>query len=510
MSNIKKNTLAIALVAALGLAGNAAAYTFGTGPTASPGDQNPELIASADIADATTVVALSDDAYVTIAATDNIIGRTTGFGVRLSLSNGAQFVAGTPIVNLNADMVLAGWTAVIAAGDGTGTVVISITPPDGGGVGVPEGDLFTLSGIELDNLEALQTEGATINATIAFFDPVTTQPILTNQTTPLLRSGNPLDLTCSTEGLGGNSYTKRIDVGVTEDHASKTYFSGSGEIGEADAGNFRAGIVSLVVEPGFTFAYQPTDEFTTVVTGNFGAFDQAGAIAKLVPRGAACDAPALVTGVFNADATEITFDYTGATIAITPAGQDVDLCFSVPFDNEVVIDATSVSVQTTFVRGDFEYTAPGQCQLLPMLYNGSVVKVATFNPAGNTTAQSFLRITNPGSTSGLVTIDAWDDAGVYAGPVTFTLGAKQSKQINSDVIEGGGAGYTGSLGDGAGKWRFLVTGEFAGMRVQSLNRNNTDGTVTNLTSYETGEKQSKPSFFGENYGDDPTPESTQD
>ena len=55
---------------------------------------------------------------------------------------------------------------------------------------------------------------------------------------------------------------------------------------------------------------------------------------------------------------------------------------------------------------------------------------------------------------------------------------------------------TGAIGDGAGKWRFLVTGEFAGMRVQSLNRNNTDGTVTNLTDYDTNDEQNKTPFLG--------------
>ena len=32
-----------------------------------------------------------------------------------------------------------------------------------------------------------------------------------------------------------------------------------------------------------------------------------------------------------------------------------------------------------------------------------------------------------------------------------------------------------------GKWRLEVTGEFQGMLVQGLNRNTTNGTVTNLT-----------------------------
>jgi hypothetical protein len=46
----------------------------------------------------------------------------------------------------------------------------------------------------------------------------------------------------------------------------------------------------------------------------------------------------------------------------------------------------------------------------------------------------------------------------------------------------GGPSLTGSLGASTqGKWRLDVTGEFDNMRVQSLLRNNSTGTVTNLS-----------------------------
>ncbi|MGI8561610.1 MAG: hypothetical protein ACR2J7_09305, partial [Luteimonas sp.] len=131
------------------------------------------------------------------------------------------------------------------------------------------------------------------------------------------------------------------------------------------------------------------------------------------------------------------------------------------------------------------------CNVAPLAFNGSVVKVYHINPAGNTTAQSFLRTINPSTTAGRVTITGFDDAGVLRGPVSFQLGARQSRQFNSDDLENGnvGKGLTGSLGKGAGKWRLEVTGEFDGMVVQGLNRNNNDGTVTNLTDADNSVEQ---------------------
>lgn len=230
------------------------------------------------------------------------------------------------------------------------------------------------------------------------------------------------------------------------------------------------------------------------MTGNFSAFDSGNSV--FLATDPTCATP-LVTGVPNAARTAYTFSYDGTDLGanFSPSGFDVSLCFEVLAGNTQVIDASTVTVVTSHTRGSTTYTAPS-CTLLPLVYNGSVVKVATFNPGANATAQSFLRVTNPSSTAGLVTIEAWDDAGVQAPNVSFNLAAGASRQINSDVMEAGGAGLTGALGDGAGKWRFRVTGEFAGMRVQSLNRNNTDGTVTNLTDYDTNDEQSKTPFLG--------------
>lgn len=505
MSTLNKKTLALALVASMGFAANAAAYTLSTN-----GDQNPVLVATADITAASTVVGINEQLRITL-GDDTILGRTTGFSVRVELSNGAEFAAGFDA----ADVVVGpaapgGWTASIAAGGaGESFVVLSINPPSTVPVpGLVAGQLLHFNasatvipaggdGFELTNLAPYMTvPGRVITATTTFRDPVSGNEIfgMNAATTPVLRSDNPLVIGCDTTTAGEPEET--IDVGVTDTQASKTFFSSTGEIGLSDNGVFNAGSVTAEVAAGFaSFTYLATDEFTTVVTGDFSAFDAAGNSVFLATDNTC--ATSLVTGVPNVANTAFTFDYTGADLGanFSASGFDVSLCFEVAPGNTAVIDASTVTVTTSHTRGSTTFTAPS-CDLLPLVYNGSVVKVATFNPGANATAQSFLRVTNPSSTSGLVTIEAWDDAGVKAPNVTFTLASGASRQINSDVIEAGGAGLTGAIGDGAGKWRFLVTGEFAGMRVQSLNRNNTDGTVTNLTDYDTNDEQNKTPFLG--------------
>ena len=115
---------------------------------------------------------------------------------------------------------------------------------------------------------------------------------------------------------------------------------------------------------------------------------------------------------------------------------------------------------------------------------GGAEKRVTFaNPASNQTQQSFLRVINQSSVSGLVTLSGIDDGGNPApgGDLTFTLGPNEAKQINSLDYENGNAtlGLTGALGDGVGKWRLLVTSRLD-LAVMSLIRT-PDGFVTSVT-----------------------------
>ena len=486
MTTLKKNTLALALVAAMGFAANASAYTLTTS-----GDADPELIATFDIAGNATVITTGEAFEIALdnSASESILGRTTGFNIVITLSNGAKFNA-TPTAVVGA--ANSTWVPSTIAGGAGQTFVTIKMDPAASPVGLVPGALVSFASEDLTNLAALQTAGQTVSFTVTFVDPVGGNNLYSPKSLTVIESGDPTDLTCDASG-GSSIYSfypnTRIDVGTGDpagSYDSKTQFSYYGDINGADSYYFNAGTINVGIVSGFaSFSYQATDTFETVLTGtSFAAF--AGGNVEMYTN---CGTD--IVGTVSTDGTTVTFDYTGADLC-SGTGGTWDVWFNA---DGSVIDATSITAKTTFTRGSFS-SAGANCDLLPMQYNGSVVKVATFNPGGNTAQQSFLRVTNPSAIDGLVTIQGTDDAGnAGASDVTFTLAAGQSMQINSDVIENGGSAVTGALGDGTGKWRLVVTGEFAGMRVSSLNRNTTTGTVTNLTDYDTAQEQSSPTGY---------------
>lgn len=500
----KKNALAVALVAGLGLSATAGAYTLRTN-----GDINPVLVATADIIDNNTDIGIDEAFQITLTSEDFILGRTTGFTIRYSLSGNATFGQIIDDSDLDIGTAAPGWTATVAAGGGLGDdfVVINFNP---GGTPLTTGPLLDIAaatsvvapgptGQVLDDLAELQTIGGQINATVNFIDPVTATSILPVQNLPLLRSGNPVEFDCD---ANAGDVAKRIDVGASGAQAPKTYFSSTGAIGANDSGYINLGAIGGAVADGFSsFGYLPSDEFTTVVSGDFSAFSGAGARDVFLSTSSTCSVNS-VNGVINNANGTVTFTYDGADVGASSSGFTAYLCANVPAGNTVVIDASQVSAVTTFTRGDVSASS-NTCSLLPLRYNGSVVEVYNINPAANTTAQSFLRIINRGDSAGTVTIVGTDDNGVDGdSAVSFVLPARQSKQLNSDDLENGNAakGLTGAFGDGTGRWRAVVTGEFQGMMVQSLNRNNTDGTVTNLTDADNQGEQVLNGIFDQGGG----------
>ena len=86
-------------------------------------------------------------------------------------------------------------------------------------------------------------------------------------------------------------------------------------------------------------------------------------------------------------------------------------------------------------------------------------RVVFFNPASNISKQSRLRLVNSGTAAAEVTISARDETGVCAtdGLVTLTIPAGESRTLTAQALEAGGDGFTGSFGDGSGKWRLFIT-----------------------------------------------------
>ena len=83
------------------------------------------------------------------------------------------------------------------------------------------------------------------------------------------------------------------------------------------------------------------------------------------------------------------------------------------------------------------------------------------NPGSNVNQQSLLRVINPGSGTANIVITGVDDAGDAAplGEVSLTLAAGAARMLSARDLEQGGDGFSGRLGDGAGKWRLSVSGD---------------------------------------------------
>ena len=86
-------------------------------------------------------------------------------------------------------------------------------------------------------------------------------------------------------------------------------------------------------------------------------------------------------------------------------------------------------------------------------------RLPLFQPGSNRSKVGILRVVNVGDAVAAVTVSGVDDAGDPApgGTVRFSLRPHASVQIDARDLERGGAGMTGALGDGAGKWRLDVT-----------------------------------------------------
>ena len=106
--------------------------------------------------------------------------------------------------------------------------------------------------------------------------------------------------------------------------------------------------------------------------------------------------------------------------------------------------------------------------------------VPIFNPASNPKQRSMLRLVNPGGEDMDVAVYAVDDHGTAAGPVRFSLAALSTRTLDATELESGAADLTGSLGDGAGKWRLVVSTD-AAIHVMNLMSSPT-GHLTNLST----------------------------
>lgn len=85
--------------------------------------------------------------------------------------------------------------------------------------------------------------------------------------------------------------------------------------------------------------------------------------------------------------------------------------------------------------------------------------------------EGFIRIINHSDEAGTVEIVGYDDAGAeypVGNPARLSIGARETKHLNSEDLELGneGKGLDGRLGDGEGNWRLRLTG--GGLDIEPL------------------------------------------
>ena len=94
--------------------------------------------------------------------------------------------------------------------------------------------------------------------------------------------------------------------------------------------------------------------------------------------------------------------------------------------------------------------------------------------------EGFLRVVNHSAEGGEVRIEAVDDAGTAAEPVTLSVGAGQAIHLNSGDLEGGnpGKGLPEGIGQGQGDWRLTLSST---LDIEALSYVRTaDGFVTTM------------------------------
>ena len=338
MSSMKKNVLAVALVAGLGLAGAAAAYTYGTlsqtapnvDPQSSPANAadlaTPENVAYQLLLGPNYNYTMTEDLVFDINPPDNAVQVSTGFTVRVKLNRNNCVASGLPypqpdttcadtadgalfagIAPTAPEMILepslagAGWTVAFDAFyDGNRTASFRIIPPAGNTLNPSAGILLRWRNAQLTSLNEFAM-GAAGGGT----DKVDAEFWMVNATNDSRYQGSTTSRTILKRVSGVTACADRtrsevdkyIDVAddYTEDQLPKTLFSFDGKLGSANDNNLGGSVTapsdynSQVINLGDVtinntgagnFVFLGSDTFTTTITGNGGddwnAFDDAG------------------------------------------------------------------------------------------------------------------------------------------------------------------------------------------------------------------------------------------
>lgn len=334
MSSMKKNILAAALVAGLGLAGAAAAYNYGTaafGPAATTGDTSasspagilvPENVAYQQLFAPQYNYTMTEDLIFDIQIPDNAVQITTGFTVRVRLNrNGCVPVpmpAGSPVpavdatcvdtadgalfntgniptagagpgqLELNATLIAAGWQVQFDGYyDGGRTASIRIIPSNavGSGANPGPGQMLRWHNAQLTSLNEFAL-GTTTKVDAEFWMVNSSNDTRFTGSTQSRTILNRVSGVTACANSNGSDVDKYIDVADNweEEQIPKTRFSEDGKLGTAidsaltpfSSGRFTPsqvidlGDVTITNAGAGNFAFLGTDTFTTVITGSNG------------------------------------------------------------------------------------------------------------------------------------------------------------------------------------------------------------------------------------------------
>lgn len=521
MSILKKNTLALAVIAAAGFAASAGAYTVRT-----DADTTPEGIAR----QAGTTVTMTQLVNAQIELGDALIGRTTGFQVRVTLLDGARFNTALTTASITLGTGAGGatgapgdWASTLAAGGlVNGTVAQFQVAPQNPGSTISSGTLFSLAAL---NLNQVSTTGNT-RIRIELIDPVTGLTIAGAINNPpgnnfdqeriIISRPNGLNVACVAQ-VNANRIDVAGDAADGNPAAGAAFVPFPYTIGQAWVGGnplvaanntASLGTFDLQTTNGYALnlaALPAGDSVFATVTGSnltnlsFYAVPAAQTCAGTVVGNFTNNvvvAPAVSTvATLNTSFAAINTAVVGTFIAgpvVAPAvNGSLRICVR---GSGAAIDAQTLTAQVG-INATAEATA---CPIAALQKNGSTVNIANLPPAGNPTQEGLVRIVNNSTLSGRVTIRAKDDAGADGtSAVTFTLPAGRSVVYTTAELETGTAAtvtpakpaLSGSFGDGAGRWRVNIVGEFDNMQAQAYVRNVNNDALSNITDFESNQEQ---------------------
>ena len=509
MTKFNKSLLTMAVVGALALPGMATAANL-----AYPNGQQITFAKDLIVNDGTTIYTPNSLVLRAEAADAARVGTIAGdtIRVKVTLTNGAKFDT-----TADAATLVAGFTEGAESG-GAGTPIAVIGVPyystsgqelnfeytaSGAGADLADPDYFlTMNSFQITNLVGGLFTGNAVGAEITVQNAGGQQILAAKQT--IARSAWGIDV----DSVVSPDVNKTIDVAADP---RKTYFAPNGIVGESQGtpvgydymnlggvelditetqttGNAGLAYVNnfsaIALNPEYNIV--GTADIVVTVTGSdleaFAAGDawldadvNCGGVTPVAGTWAAAS-PGVLT--FTATANHALWaNVTGAP----PAPSVAYVCVAADGDDEMEAQTLAGSLAVRYNLSTQRVDpAPQPFDLLPLVLNGTTLIFQNVNPGGNSTAQSFIRFTNNNDDICPVIVDAKDDAGLHTSDVSFTLGAHESVQLNSDDLENGSTKATGMWGNGTGKWYIRVTAECSNFKASALNRHH-DGVVTDLT-----------------------------